>query len=450
MITNSEEAKIKVLPIEIDYKDESQSGRLHDIGIDPLLFYNGTVISIKDISSFDLKSNGMFPVLEVYFHDKLQEMHNNLMALDNTIISLYMDSRSKNSDFSSTLRPIRMDFKIVDFSYIEEEKLFYVRGVVDCDPLYLTTIRSYNQKTSFEVIKDLASYTKLGFSTNITTTNDTMNWMIPSGSILEFIKNVTRNAFKDDTSFLTSFIDYYYNINYVDVEKELKEKSADLEGLTSSNEEDLGVLIEKKVGKFYLSNKAFGQNKTNNLFDTYELINTSTKKSLKNGYRTMLHYYDLTGNWEQKAGTFVKIALETNTDGRGIILKSFPQDNKDDGFFMKNSKSLYLSELDVDNTHKHYNYASLLNNYNLEEINKVKMVLTMETPNFNLHRFQKVHVLIFESKLTLNSEKSDVLNQRLSGGWLITGINYHFNPQDGVKQEVVMIKREFTVDDFEY
>ena len=34
------------------------------------------------------------------------------------------------------------------------------------------------------------------------------------------------------------------------------------------------------------------------------------------------------------------------------------------------------------------------------------------------------------------------LNKRLSGDWLITGINFVFDKKDGIYQEVVMVKRE--------
>ena len=146
------------------------------------------------------------------------------------------------------------------------------------------------------------------------------------------------------------------------------------------------------------------------------------------------------------AGTFLKFNLETNTDGKVISLKSFPDDTSDNGFFHKNTKSVYLPPLDIDNTHVNYNFAHFLNEKNLEEIDKVTIKITMREPNFNLHKYQKIRTVV----MNVNFGQELVVNERLSGGWLIKAINFHYSNTSQLKQELIMIKRELTVDDFNF
>ena len=117
-------------------------------------------------------------------------------------------------------------------------------------------------------------------------------------------------------------------------------------------------------------------------------------------------------------------------------------DDQSGGFYNKNEKNIYLSPLDIDNTHTQYNYAELLNDYNNNEIDKVKIRFTLDVPNFNFYKYQKVKVALFD---TLFDAESANINERLSGEWLITGINFIFTPLDGMKQHLICVKRELSV-----
>lgn len=418
---------------------------LAEIGKEPLLWYNGILIPHTNISSFSLDTNGFFPRLQVYFYDQTNEMISGGFAMDNTIISLYIDSRTKDSGQSPALRSIRMDFKVIDFGYIEEEGLFFVQGIPDVDGLYNQDIASYSNMTSYSMLEQLSENIKLGYSSNMSSTDDTMTWLNMSIENYHFITESTTKAYADDNSFLTSFVDYYYMLNYINVESQFKENINEHKGILTMGNEGLDEANSQTVADLYLVSKNIHETRLNNTYETYDVINKSTKISLKNGYRTELFYYDRTGNWEQKAGTFLKFVIETNTDGQGIVLKSFPNDDKDEGFYATNTKKIYLPPLDIDNTHKNYNYADILNAYNLDEIDKVSIRVTLTDPNFNFYKYQKIKIIIFEN--VAGKTDSDLIrNQRLSGGWLIKAINFKFSPEMGLKQELVMVKRELAVD----
>lgn len=457
MIVNKSEAKVSVKNIELQsyrkdltpdlekYWLEQYGIRLNEIGKDPVLWYNGIYIPPNLIENFLLLGNTFVPILQVYFKDETLQMQNFATAQDNTIISLFIDSRSKDNNMNSALRPILMDFKITSFNYLEEDGLFFIEGIPNIDDLYIQDINSYPDMTSYECLKKVAEDTKMGFSSNIDSTNDKMTWLNLNTEIHSFIKDTTKRAYKSDNSFFTSFVDFFYNLNLVDVEQVFQE-DVKKTGLMTYSANGFEESNNQQVSDLYIVSEKYYNSQYNNLYETYELINKSTKVSLNNGYKNVLYYYDRTGNWAEKAGTFLRFDIETNTDGKGIILKSTPADDKDNGFYKKNIKSVYLQPLDIDNTHKNFNYALILNEYNLEEIDKLSIKVTMRNPNFNLYRYQKLLVYVM---LSLIGNES-VMNERLSGGWVITGINYTYEPEDGLKQELIMVKRELSVNDFTF
>ena len=119
-----------------------------------------------------------------------------------------------------------------------------------------------------EVARDL----KLGFNTNITNTNDQMKWSNMNKENYSFIKDITGKSYIDDNSFLTSFIDYYYNLNYINVEKALQE-SLDLSGAITISDEGIDESSMVKTGKLYLVNKEIGDSRYNVYIDNFTVLN---------------------------------------------------------------------------------------------------------------------------------------------------------------------------------
>ncbi len=98
---------------------------------------------------------------------------------------------------------------------------------------------------------------------------------------------------------------------------------------------------------------------------------------------------------------------------------------------------------------------------NLNFLQKVRMKVVLSKPNFNLYRFQMISVKLYkmqeiDSKLRYNNNAKindlankniyeDKLNMRLSGDWMITGINYCFSNSNGWEQEINLARRELGV-----
>lgn len=426
-----------------EYFDDNYGSMLNRIGKDPILWYNGILIAPELISSFYIDTTGKFPILKAWFNDATNEMHNRTMALDNTIISLYIDSRTKDSSMKSTLENIRMDFKIIDYAYLDDVRQFFIQGVPNIDEYYTQSIKDFSDKTSYKCLYELSKQLNIGFRSNVSDTNDKMNWLNMNKENYKFIESVTQYSYKSDSSFFTSYLDLNYCLNLIDVEKALNE-SLDQDGVYTYGNEGIAE-NEMKIDKLYIANSGV-DTRYNNVYESFEFLNKSTKISINEGYRKNIFYYDKTGNWEQKAGTFLRFSLETNTHGKGVILKSFPNDTKDSGFFKKNTKNVYLTPLDTDNVHKNYNYAYVLNNFNMKEIDKMLIKVTMKEPNFNFYKYQKIMTYV----MNINTGSDNTINERLSGGWLIRAINYSYEPETGIKQELIMSKRELSAGDISF
>lgn len=424
---------------EADISQQANNiAKLNSIGKEPIVWYNGIVVPKQNIDGFSLKSNKFLPTLEVYFYDETSIMRNQAFARDNTIISIFIDTRTKDTSNASVLRPIRMDFKITDFSYDEDTKLLYVQGVPDIDDLYIEDISSYPDQTAWECLKNVAKKTKMGFYSNVSNTNDKMTWLNYSLENLTFIKDTTKRAYRSEKSFFTSYVDYYYNLNFVDIEKVFADKTVQV-GTVTTIPEGLDEGDSQINTELFITSQKNTEIRSNITYDNYEVLNQSTKISIDNGYHTLLHYYDRTANWSQKAGVFLRFKMETNTDGTGYILKD-THGVGDESFFNKNVKRVYMQPLDISNTHRNYNYAVFNNKNNLEEIDKLVMKLDMTIPNFNFYKYQKIPVYILDP--TVGNE--NILNESLTGEWVIREINYYFSYNTELQQELILSKRELT------
>lgn len=149
----------------------------------------------------------------------------------------------------------------------------------------------------------------------------------------------------NDDAFLWSYIDFYYNLNYVDIETQMKEETNNIPVALSSNSID----GNEKVTKLILTNNS-DSNNSNMYINKYNLINNSTEVNMRNGYKFRVRFYDKTEK------NFNSVLLDTiSTTGKydnQIIMKSQPDDMGDT--YNRIWGGNYVGKLDQDNMHKNY------------------------------------------------------------------------------------------------
>lgn len=451
MIEVIERPNKKLKTLEFSYRndvdDKDVSIYSSSIGKFPYVVINGVTVQSDDMNYLKLYNNNFLPGIEISFRDPTNKLHDSNYPLDQQIVSILIDS---NSDL---LMPIRMDFYIISFNSIKnvsqnESNTYLLVGVLDVKRI----IKNYSiNGTSYESLKKLSQILDLGFASNIDNTNDKMIWVNTGVDFAtDYIKDIVKHSYMNDNTFLWAYVDFYYNLNYVDVEKQMKEDISNSQVTANSQ----FVTGEQKTLPLILSNHP-DKNATNLYIDKYNLVNESYTVNYKQGYNPLIIYYDINN---RNIGNYHIDPMSTKGDkGDQIVMKGQPED---DNYLKDQEKNYYIGKIDSDNMHTNYIYAEMLNEHNLNYLQKIRMSVILTNPNYQLYRFQKVKIEIYklmelDDKL-ISVPKSDImdsvnvdrykLNERLSGEWLITGINFTFkmgNKRNFV-QELVVAKRELS------
>ena len=424
-IINIFEPTIKAAPIKFNLppQEDQQKEIAQSLGNIPFVWYNSYQINQKEIDFLQLSTSNNIPMVKLVFRDSLNLMKDKGFPLDDSKISIFINPRSKQ------LKPIHMDFKIIKFSVYNG--VYNMTGVIDVNGLYITVFKSYPNMTSFDTLKTISKDIGLGFNTNIDDTDDRMTWINTGSEIVDFIDDIIDHSYKSDETYLLQYIDFYYNLTYVDVEKELSRDIKEELGVSNIGIEDIAKLDnQEQVSKLFLTNDA-AMSTSNSYFSSYRIINNSTLVSLKEGYLTKVKFYD-----ELKKDFLVfDVDSITSKGDKTILLKGAPQDET---FYNENINLVYSGKLDMDNMHKNFNYSPVQNARNISELEKIALEVNMRTPNYNLYRFQKISVLVSNQASTPSQSH---INNRLSGEWLIIDIVYQFDGSS-YTQVIKLIKRE--------
>jgi hypothetical protein len=442
----------KLSPIEFSYredvKDKDASAYADDIGRLPFVVINGINVQPGDISLLRIYNDRFLPEIEMIFKDPTNKIFDSGYPLDQQIISILIKS---NEDL---LMSIRMDFWVTDFTSIKSKggdndgKTYSLYGKLDV-PFLIKN--GSNKGTSYDVLQQLAEEADLGFASNIDKTNDNMTWInCGVDYIREQVPEIIKRAYIDDNTFVWAYVDFWYNLNYIDIEKQLNISTKSDVGLPGLNR----LAGKNETIPLILSNHP-NYNTTNQYIDKFYLVNNSTEVNHELGYNPHIYYYN------SKDKVVSNLLLDTisdkGVDSNKIVLKGQPNDNN---YGKHQQKNYFLGKVDTDNAHKNYLYAEKANEHNLEFLQKIIMTIVLKQANFQLYRFQPVNITLYkileldgdpkavttEQALTTDVDKYKI-NERLSGDWIITGINYTYTKnqsKDELVQEVTVARRELS------
>lgn len=410
---------------------------LTGLGTAPFIYYNGIHIEYKDISYFELYHEGILPAIKITFLDRNGIFKDDGFPVDDTIISIFIFSRSKR------LRSINMDFKISNFKDLGLNE-FTISGIVDLPQVYLRKFKSYSKKTSFEALQDLAKECEMGFCTNISNSNDRMTWINTGFPNYQFIDNIVKNSYLSDSSFLNCYIDFYYNLCYVDIEKELN-RNNELDKMIISdgkNQFTEDPERDEDIAPLILSTDHSVKG-TNAFISEYIVTNKSTQVSLNKAYLTKTKFYDV----KSKEILIFDVDSITSQGDKTIIMKGKPGD---ENFFRENVANIWVGKLDKfddeGNAHSNFNYSLVQNQINIDEISKISIDIKLPVPNFNIFILQKIYLALLKPKPGVNH--TSLRYKRLVGNWLTTSMSFIFDGSSFF-HKVNLIKRELELDDYE-
>ena len=437
---------LSVRTINIDTTGGSPNDAMtykEELSVSPLLYYYDLQIPLEAIQSLTLDSTGFLPSLSVSFTEKTSIMADKALPGDDAVITVRIPPVSEK-----ILAPVQMDFKILEYTFEDDgaERTYHMECICNVNRMFTDPHRGYAKKSSWEVLKAIAAEAGLGFRSNVSGTQDVMNWINPGLTPLAFIgDNLLPHAWNGESSYMWAYVDMYYNLTYVDVEKALQEDISKQKGVVTSPVLALNPDTPGEAQTIYLTTDPAGKMSSSYLRKP-TIRNTSTSTSLSNGYHRDVHFYDRTGNWSRRGGSFMQFTVDSITtpgaEDKSVILKGAPGDAR---FFQENKGKSYAGRIDTSNVYPDYAYATVQNAQNLVDLQKVTFTGTLPNVNMNLYRFMKLPVVYsYMHKPTIGSGE---INERLTGQWLITGVIYTFSSSAHFEQHVQMVKRELNVKD---
>lgn len=396
------------MPVPPDTNKTANAEELRHIGLTPFIWYNGYQIKENDIYYLVLYYKGMVPAVEVNFIDSAAILKKVGFPGSDSTFDVFMNSGSK------VLKSIHLRMKIDNFQE-NKNKSYTMTGTLDLRDFYKVNYKSWTG-TSFEVLRKMASELKLGYNSNIEQTDDSMKWTNTGMTWREFIGDIVSHSYISDEAFTLAYIDYYYCMNYVDLEKEWKrDVTADV-GISSTGIKQVDgkeVETEQTLPLVLMNEK--GQSSMNTYFNNYSVQNNATNKAISNGQFTISKYYDTAS----KQFLIFNVDSLTSEDDSKVILKGKPSDSTE---LETNYTTVFGGRVDLSNVHKNYLYADVLNSRNLTDLSKIVVTLEIPQINFNLYKFQKIRIQFINEAPTIVEE--DLNQKRISGEWMIVDIKF--------------------------
>jgi lysophospholipase L1-like esterase len=403
--------KVDDIKLELSNNDDDNVAVVSGIGMVPFVVYNFRLngedkqIPIKEseISYLKLYHNGIVPTIEFIFNDTNNIFKDN-PPTDDKKIRFYLNPRD------TSLKPISMQFRIKDFDNLSKSK-YKIEATLDIPELYKIDYKSY-LGTSLESLREICKKLEIGFNSNINNSDDLMSWRNVGDKYNQFISDIIRHSYVSEKSFMRGFIDYYYCLNFVDVDKEMNRDIKD----DICIDAPLGVANSNDPVSLFLSNEeSLNKSNSNRYFKEKKFENNSSTINLNDGIRTKTKFYD-----KVKKMFLVFDVDGTTTDGsKSLILKGDENDKKS---FDNSVLTTYSGKIDTDNVHKNYNYSRTQNRKNLRELEKIKLEVELPNPNYSIYLYQKIDVKFINPVVSATNQ--DQVNWRKTGEYIVTEISY--------------------------
>ena len=405
--------KIKVddIKLELTTNQDDNLAVVSGIGMVPFVIYNFKLngedkqIPIKEseISYLKLYHSGIVPTIEFIFNDSNNIFKDN-PPTDDKKIRFFLNPRD------SSLKPINMQFRITDFDNLSKSK-FKIKATLDIPELYKIDYKSY-LGTSIDALREICKKLEIGFNSNINNSDDLMSWRNVGDKYYQFISDIIKHSYVGEKSFMRGFIDYYYCLNFVDVDKEMNRNILNDTCIDTSLEV---ASSNDQVSLFLTNDESLNKNNSNRFFKEKKFENNSSNINMNEGIRTKTKFYDKV----KKMFLIFDVDGTTSDGSKSLILKG---DENDKNSFDKSVLTSYSGKIDTDNVHKNYNYSKTQNRKNLKELEKIKLDVELTNPNYSIYLYQKIDVkFINPAPSPINQ---DQINWRKSGEYVVTQISY--------------------------
>jgi hypothetical protein len=345
--------------------------------------------------------------------------------------------------------------------------IFSILGECRIPGFYTDVCKAFRDKTSAQTLLDVSQDLDLGFASNDFNTNDKMTWISPYISYYNFIKDVTISSYKDDQSFYATWVDAYYNLNFVNINNQLTANDIVQNVLiipgsaTGKADDALFPGIELKPAEvpmlisnapqfigypFYVSN--------------FTMLSEAGNTTNKMGYIQDIQFYnDNTGYKVKPSEKVVSYTIQaTTTDDirENMVLQRGRASEKE---YLKEVRTNWMGILDTGDSgsvHENYFQARIQNPLNISDVTKFTLQVETESYFAGFYRGQVIPVMIYATEKGTRMENTGISNdqnsqhsaglvmdQFLSGQYVLMGYSISWGQDKGFYQVLNLCKREW-------
>jgi len=455
----------------------------------PLIKINNYFISEAEIDFMTIDCREFLPTitLQVTFLDnKFMDLE---MPKDGDIISVAIRNKT------DALNIIRNDYVITGLTPSRRKSMANTVPVTITffGELFVPGLKSYIGAESYkgtvmETLKQVAQELQLGFNTNDENTDDKQIWISPD-SPEDFIDNITDKAWKDENSFYDSWIDIYYNLNFVNIQKQLLSAEDDVDTAASlynvdtdwtfgpDTDQDKSALVPKVFSNY------MGYRTTSFFINEWKPINKSSSITFTYGASIHASFFEHVNALYEDPNSQKYWNLQISPDydpdklsnhillrGRSKYDASINQGELARANY--NYVDLYgrapwmgiqytITNSDDDNSkwtgnhHKNYLRSQVHQAINLAELEKLNLEISVQGTNTNIIKADKIPVVIIgtdpiENRMVdINAETRDKKNEFYSGWYLVKGFTLSWSKRandsiiSNFSQTFILTRREW-------
>lgn len=464
------------------------------IGIEsPLIIVKDIIIDKKDIKNMEISCEDFLPTISL----KIKPQTNSLLyinpIIEGDVISVFL------RPINDALRSIRCDFVITSVytpninAHTPDNSIPIKLYGILLVPGIKGKVKEelFSENTSKDALKHICKKIGLGFAYNDEeNTNDKMTWITPTISTKEeFIKYITKKAWKNETDFFDSWIDLYYNLNFININTMLTSSPDNIDVTIGTLTKFLQSIspIDTSANNATAQLKIFTNNTLtkNSSFFIHKYTPVNYSSNIMNTFGSQVknvefvHHnfiYDSSINPNNSlttSPTYTEGSLDDSIVNRGrthydpstASKDATPHANYDvnetHARLQYNGVSYPKADGEEDtstnaqtgNIHKNFSRTNIQNELNINELNKMYLIIETEGVCFQILRGEKVPVLIFSKDFTteLSQQKDgnpDGIIKFLSGFYIVDGfrICYSYSEDDSFSNyttKITLKRREW-------
>lgn len=422
---------------------------------EPYIMIN--TVPIAGIQKMIIDETGIIPTIKITFVDITGAISGPNYPKNDPILSVYIKTandkfKSISGDFLITSVKSTLD-PVLDPSGVGINATYVMSGELYVPKLYNNFSKSYSGVNSTEAMRTLAADLDLGFSELDSVTNDSMTWINPNRNGLWMIDHIVKHAYLNENSFFDAFVDRYYNLTFINVANQLVEQKefdstyinhTDGSGIYGNQEmkEKEDSNWQEQLTPITLTNDDRLRGRPE--FITNFLLEGEIGRVLKSkGFRKQIYYYDHLIESEEKSTNFWINSVQI--EGKDEETRLIPKDQT----LQENLVKQWVN-IDYGNNHREWNAASVINDHNTAELNKVKLKIETQGVNHQIIRGSSVPIMIFktvqqaidqesyikdnpdnyEARLNNQNNQNYITDPYLSGTYYNSGVRIIFDAAD--------------------